>query len=90
MLATWVQSRNRTHSARGSDLGRMSNTHTPTVRWSVGDTRGVACAQAVKFTIGIDGAISFMGRKDEVRGGHGFHDVIITIEDGVARGRETT
>ena len=56
----------------------------------MGATEGVACAQAVKVTIDTDGAILFMGRKDELRGGHGFHDVIITIEDGVTRGRETT
>ena len=78
------------HSLKGSNLGRMSTNHTPTVRWSVGAIGGVACAQAVKVTIGMDGAIPLMGGKDEVRGGHGFHDVIIAIEYGVTRGREKT
>ena len=68
----------------------MSTTHASTVRWSVRATGGVACAQVVKVTIDMDGAIPLMGRKDEVRGGQGFHDVIITIEDGVVGGRETT
>ena len=71
-------------------MGRMSTTHTPIVRWSVGAIGGVACAEVTKVTIGMDGAILFMGGKDEVRGGHGFHDVIIAIEDGVTGGRETT
>ena len=71
-------------------MGKMSTTHTPTVRWSVGATGGVACAQAMKFTIDMDGSIPLMGGKEEVRGGQGFHDVIITIEDGVTGGRETT
>ena len=62
----------------------MSTTHTPTVRWSVGATRGVACAQAAKVTIDTNGSIPLMGGKDEVGGGQGFHDVIITIEDGVS------
>ena len=70
-------------------IGRYT-THTPMIRWCVGDTGGVACAQAAKVTIDIDGAIPLMGEKDEVRGGQGFHDVIITIEDGVTGGRETT
>ena len=78
------------HTVRGSVLGRMSTTHTPMVRWSVGATGGVACAQAVKFTIEMDGAILLMGRKDEVTGGQGFHDVIITIEGGVIGGMEIT
>ena len=78
------------HSAGGSDLVKMSTTHMPTTRWSVGATKGVACAEITKVTIGTGGAIPFMGRKDEVKGGHGFHDVIITIEDGVIGGRETT
>ena len=77
------------HFVGGSDLGRMSTTHTPTVRWSVGATGGVAFGKATKFTIGMDGAILFMGGKDEFMGGQGFHDVIITIEDGVTIGRET-
>ena len=59
------------------------------VRWSVGATKGVACADIMKVTIGMGGAIPFMGGKDEVRGGNGFHDVIIAIEYGVTRGRET-
>ena len=75
---------------RGSILGRMSTTHTATVRWSVGAIGGVVCVQAMKVTIGMGGVIWFMGGKDEVKGGHGFHDVIITIEDGVTRGRDTT
>ena len=74
----------------GSDLGRMSTTHMPMVRWSVRATEGVACAQAMKFTIGMDGAIPFMGKKDEVRGGQGFHDFIIKIEDRVTGLWETT
>ena len=78
------------HFVGGSDLGKMSTTHTPTVRWSVGATGGVTCDQAMKFTIDTDGAIPFMGGKDEVMDGQGFHDVIITIEDGVTGGRETT
>ena len=56
----------------------------------MGATGGVACAQATKVTIDTDGAIPLMGKKDEVRGGQGFHDVIVTIEDGVTGGRETT
>ena len=75
---------------RGSDLGKMSTTHTSTGRWSVGATRGVACAQAAKVTIDTDGAISLMCGKYEVRGGQGFHDVIITIKDGVTGGRVST
>ena len=85
-----MQSRNRTHSAGGSDLGKMSTTHTPMVRWTVGASVGVSSAEIMKVTIGTGGAIPFMGGKDEVRGGHGFHDVIITIEYGVVGGRETT
>ena len=78
------------HFVGGSDLGKMSTTHTPMVRWSVGATGGVACAEITKFTMGTGGAIPLMGGKDEVRGGRGFHDVVITIEDGVTGGRETT
>ena len=68
----------------------MSTTHTPTVRWSVGATAGVACAQATKVTIGTDGAIPLMGGKDEVKGGHGFHEVVITKEGGMTGVREAT
>ena len=78
------------HSVGGTVLCNMSTTHTPMVRWSVGAPRGVACAKIRKVTIGTGAAIPFMGGKDEVRGGHGFHDVIIRIEDGVTGGRETT
>ena len=78
------------HSARGSDLGKMSTTHTLTVRWSVGATGGVACVEIMKVTIGMGGAIPFMGGKDEVRGGHGFHDGIIIIEYRVTGGRDNT
>ena len=56
----------------------------------MGTTGGVACAQASKVIIGTDGAISLMGGKDEVRGGHGFHDVIVTTGGGRTGGRETT
>ena len=68
----------------------MSTTHTLMGRWCVGATLGAAYAQVAKVTIDIDGAIPLMGEKDEVRGGQGFHDVIITVEDGVTSGRETT
>ena len=78
------------NTTRGSDVGKMSTTHTLMVRLCVGATRGVAYAQAVKFTIDTNGAILIMGGKDEVRGGQGFHDVIITIEDEVTGERETT
>ena len=56
----------------------------------MGATRGVACAQAVKVTIETDGAIPLMGRNDEVKGGKGFHDVVITVKYGVTGGRLTT
>ena len=68
----------------------MSTTHTLTVRLSVGAIGGVACAEIMKVTIGMGGAIQFMGGKDEFQRGHGFHDVIIAIEDGVTEERETT
>ena len=56
----------------------------------MGATLWEACAEAVKVTIDTDGGIPLMGGKDEVRGGQGFYDVFITIEDGVTRGRGTT
>ena len=66
----------------GSDLVRLFTTHMPMVRWSVGATEVVACAQAVKVTIDTDGAILVMGMKDEIRGGQGFHDVVVTTGGG--------
>ena len=74
----------------GSDRGKMSTTHTSTVRWSVGATGGITCVEIIKFTMGMGASIPLMGGKDEVRGGRGFHDVFIAIEDGVTRGRDTT
>ena len=56
----------------------------------MGATGGVACAQAMKVTIDMNGAILLMGRKEEVRVGQGFHEVVITIEDGVTGERDTT
>ena len=85
-----MQSRNRTNTARGSDLGRILTTRTLKGGWCGGDALGATCAQVMKFTIGMDGVIPLMGGKDEVRGGKGFHDVVITVEYGVASGRVTT
>ena len=56
----------------------------------MGVTGGVTCAEIMRVTMGTGGAIPLMGGKDEVRGGRGFHDVVIVIEDGVTGGRETT
>ena len=90
MLATQTQGRYQTNTARGSALGRMSTTHTPMGRWCVGNALGEACAQVAKVTIDMDGAIPLMGGKDEVRGGKGFHDVVIRVKYGVTGGRVTT
>ena len=90
MLATRAQSKDRTNTVRGSDLGTMSTSHTSMGRWCVGATGGVACAQTMKLTIDTDGDIPFMGGKDEVSGGQGFHNAIITIEYGVTGGKGTT
>ena len=68
----------------------MSTTHPPKGKWCVGVALGTTCVQVAKVTIDMEGAIPLMGGKDEVRGGNNFHDVIITIEDGVIGGRETT
>ena len=58
----------------------MSTTHTLTSRWCVGAALGVDCSQVMKVTIDMDGAIPLMRGKDEVRGGKGFHDFVITVK----------
>ena len=53
------------------------------IGWCGGISLGEVCALVAKVTIDMDGAILLMSGKDEARGGKGFHDVIITVEDGV-------
>ena len=49
---------------------------------------GIACAHVAKVIIDTDGVSPFMGGKEKARGGEGFHEVIMTGKDGMARGRE--
>ena len=76
--------------ARGSILGKMSMTLTSMGMRGGRAMRGVVCAQVEKVTIDMDSSIPLMGRKDDVRGGEGFHEVSIIGKDGMMGGREAT
>ena len=67
-------------TAGGSGLDKMAMTHIMTRGWSMRATGGIASAHAVEVNIDTDGIILFMGGKDKVRGGEGFHEVIKTLK----------
>ena len=71
-------------------MGRMAMTHIRTRWWYMRAIGGMAGTRATEVNMDRGGVIPVMGGKDEVMGGEGFQEDILTETEGMTRGRETT
>ena len=71
-------------------MGRMAMTHIQTRGWYMRAIGGMVGTRAAEVNMDTGGVISFKGGKDEVTGKEGFQGGILTGNEGMRRGRETT